>query len=90
MIKNSVKIMKLKQMNEKLAKELKTLGSTLEKSIEKSKAKPKQANPTADANIQAKEKELETAQRQVKSYQKEIAGLKAKLEAKTGYEKYAS
>lgn len=35
----------------------------------------------------AREKELEAAQRQVKTYQKEIAALKAKLEAKTGYDK---
>ncbi len=35
----------------------------------------------------AREKEVETAQKRVKALQKEIAGLRAKLDAKTGYDK---
>jgi len=82
-----MKIMKLKQMNEKLVKELKILTTTLDKSLEKNRTKQKAANPYTDANLKARERELENAQKQIKTYQKEIAGLKAKLEAKTGYEK---
>ena len=90
--------MKLKQMNDKLAKELKILSTNLDKSLDKNRVKGKASNPYTDANIKgsvycwnfqiAREKELETAQKQIKNYQKEISGLKVKLEAKTGYEKY--
>jgi hypothetical protein len=37
--------------------------------------------------VVARERELDNAQKQIKAYQKEIAELKGKLEAKTGYDK---
>lgn len=54
LIFNSLKILKLRQMNEKLVKELKTLTSNLDKSIEKSRMKQKPINPYTDANIKGK------------------------------------
>ena len=79
---DSLKIKKLKQMNDKLTKELKSLTSTLEKSTEKFKQKPKYST---DATVQAKEKELDALDKQVKAYQKEILTLKDKMNAKTEY-----
>eukprot|EP01022_Parablepharisma_sp_SALTPOND_P000704 TRINITY_DN1044_c0_g1_i2.p7 TRINITY_DN1044_c0_g1~~TRINITY_DN1044_c0_g1_i2.p7 ORF type:complete len:356 (-),score=89.76 TRINITY_DN1044_c0_g1_i2:11477-12544(-) len=74
-------------MNEKLQKELKILTANLDKSLEKSKLKQKFPVSSNDANLNPREKELENMQRKIKAYQKEIAALKEKLEAKTGYEK---
>ena len=45
-----MKIMKLRQMNDKLVKELKVLSSTLDKSLDKNRAKVKAAQPP-DLNI---------------------------------------
>lgn len=53
-IKNSTKILKLKQINEKLQKEIKSLGTNLGKSIEKSRVKNKSPNPLDDANSKGK------------------------------------
>jgi len=47
----STKILKLKQMNEKLVKELKMLTSNLDHSLEKSRTKQKGPNPYTDANL---------------------------------------
>lgn len=78
-------------------KELKALTASLDKSLEKTKLKPKLPGSPTDAGLKgifsvltpiiAKEKELEAAQKQIKAYQKEISALKAKMEAKAGYEK---
>eukprot|EP00831_Metopus_contortus_P003366 TRINITY_DN11240_c0_g1_i1.p1 TRINITY_DN11240_c0_g1~~TRINITY_DN11240_c0_g1_i1.p1 ORF type:complete len:182 (+),score=50.46 TRINITY_DN11240_c0_g1_i1:243-788(+) len=81
------KIMKLRQMNEKLVKELKVLSNNLDKSLEKARSKPKPLDPYVDASIKAREKEVEEAQKKIKGLQKEISSLRSKLEAKTGYEK---
>jgi hypothetical protein len=84
-----MKILKLRQMNEKLVKEMKQLSASLDKSLEKARTKNKAPiDPYVDANIKAREKEVEIAQKRVKGLQKEISGLRSKLEAKTGYEKY--
>ncbi len=48
---DSLKILKLRQMNEKLVKELKLLSTNLDKSLEKSRMKSKGPNPFADPNI---------------------------------------
>lgn len=74
-------------MNDRLTKELRELSLNLEQSNERNKNKGKLSATQNDPIIQAKEKELEEAQNQLVSYQKEIATLKAKLEAKTGYDK---
>jgi hypothetical protein len=46
-----MKILKLRQMNEKLVKELKFLSTTLDKSLEKARAKQKGPNPYTDLNL---------------------------------------
>jgi len=81
---NSDRIAKLKNINEKLQKELKAVSGTLSKSSEKQKLRQKASN---NENIKAKERELDIIQRQMQGYQKEIALLKEKLAAKTGYDK---
>ena len=78
---------------------MKVLSTKLDKSLDKNRVK-KPVDIHVDANIKgesnltvivvAREKEVEMAQKRVKTLQKEIAGLRAKLEAKTGYEKYRS
>jgi hypothetical protein len=81
---NSERIAKLRQINEKLQKELKVLSGTLNKSSEKSKLRQK---ASTNENIKAKERELDVVQKQMQGYQKEIGSLKDKLAAKTGYDK---
>jgi len=82
-----MKIMKLKQINERLSKEIKLLNANLEKTIGKNRVKILESNPYTDTSLKAKEKELETLDKLVRSQQKEISNLRFELEGKTGYEK---
>eukprot|EP00826_Nyctotherus_ovalis_P049438 TRINITY_DN5984_c0_g1_i2.p1 TRINITY_DN5984_c0_g1~~TRINITY_DN5984_c0_g1_i2.p1 ORF type:complete len:583 (+),score=224.16 TRINITY_DN5984_c0_g1_i2:59-1807(+) len=83
----SDRITKLKQINGKLQKELKALSATLSKSSEKPRLRQKASESTGSEHIKAKERELDAVQKQMQGYQREIALLKEKLAAKTGYEK---
>ncbi len=49
--KDSTKIMKLRQMNDKLVKELKMLSTSLDKTIDKTRTKAKGPNPYTDAGL---------------------------------------